>query len=236
MTLFNICRGEYFRPKCKYLGDLTCIFPNAAHLAVTATATPTYIHMLGNVLQYNSPVIVHMNPDRSNISIEVKTRLPNIKKYDEYNDIIEPLSNELKTKLTDFPVTIVYVESLEALGYFHQFLNYELKDQQFVGEAIPENRIFAQYHKDYTQAMKQHIISELIREVPKVRLTLATVALGMGIDAPSLIRIIHVRPPTTLEMMEFYVLLAPNPRIRSFNSLASFSFCKSAALFLPAPP
>jgi hypothetical protein len=41
----------------------------------------------------------------------VKTRLPNIKKYDEYNDIIEPLSNELKTRLTDFPVTIVYVES-----------------------------------------------------------------------------------------------------------------------------
>jgi hypothetical protein len=90
---------------------------------------------------------------------------------------------------------------------------------QFVGEAIPENRIFAQYHKDYTQAIKQHIISELIREVPKVPLTLATVALGMGIDAPSIIRIIHVRPPTTLEMMEFYVLLAPNPRIRFFKSI-----------------
>ena len=60
--------------------------------------------------------------------------------------------------MTDFPVTIIYVESLEALGYFYQFLNYELKDQQFVGEAIPENRIFAQYHKDYTETMKQHII------------------------------------------------------------------------------
>jgi hypothetical protein len=79
---------------------------------VTAIATPTYIHMLGNVLQYNSPVIVQMNPDRSNIFIVVKTRLPNIKKYDEYSDIIEPLSNELRTKLTDFPVTIVDVESL----------------------------------------------------------------------------------------------------------------------------
>jgi hypothetical protein len=55
----------------------------------------------------------------------------------------------------------VYVESLEALGYFHQFLNYELKDQQFVGETIPENRISAQYHKDYTQTMKQHIIFEI---------------------------------------------------------------------------
>jgi hypothetical protein len=42
-------------PKFKYLGDLTCIFPNAAHLAVTATATPKYIHMLGNVLKISFP-------------------------------------------------------------------------------------------------------------------------------------------------------------------------------------
>jgi hypothetical protein len=47
MTLFNFCRGEDFRPKFKHLGDLTCIFPNAAHLAVTATATPKSIHVLG---------------------------------------------------------------------------------------------------------------------------------------------------------------------------------------------
>jgi ATP-dependent DNA helicase RecQ len=101
--------------------------------------------------------------------------------------------------LTDFPVTIVYVESLEALGYFYQFLNYELKDQQFVGEAIPENRIFAQYRKDYTETMKQHIIFEIKREVSKIRLILATVALGMGLDALRITRIIHCRPLTTLE-------------------------------------
>jgi hypothetical protein len=69
-------------------------------------------------------------------------------------------------------------------------------------------------------------------------LTLATVALGMGIDAPRLIRIIHVRPPTTLEMMEFYVLLAPNPRIRSYaiifdifyNGISSFFKCKMQSM------
>ena len=78
MTLFNFCRVEDFRPKFKHLGDLTCIFPNAAHLAVTATATTKSMHVLGKVLQYNSPAIVQMNPDRPNIFNEVNTRLPKI--------------------------------------------------------------------------------------------------------------------------------------------------------------
>ena len=47
--------------------------------------------------------------------------------------------------------------------------------------------------------MKQHIIFEIKREVPKIRLISATVALGMGLDALRITRIIHCRPPTTLE-------------------------------------
>ena len=40
---------------------------------------------------------------------------------------------------------------------------------------------------------------ELCKSNPKLRLVLATVALGMGLNAPSISRIIHCRPPTTLE-------------------------------------
>ena len=47
--------------------------------------------------------------------------------------------------------------------------------------------------------MKNHIISELRKGSPKVRLVLATVALGIGFDSPSIERVIHSRPPTTLE-------------------------------------
>ena len=47
--------------------------------------------------------------------------------------------------------------------------------------------------------MKQHIISELKKDVPKVRLVLATVALGIGFGAPSIDRVIHCRPPASFE-------------------------------------
>ena len=66
-------------------------------------------------------------------------------------------------------------------------------------QPIPENRTFAQYHKDYPESMKKIILRELIKSEPKLRLVLATVALGMGVNAPSIGRIIHCRPPTTME-------------------------------------
>ena len=106
---------------------------------------------------------------------------------------------QLKRELQRFPLTIVYVESLEALGYFYQFLAHFLKDKQYCGEAVPENRIFAQYHKDYTHEMKRHIVTELTKNNLIIRLVLATVALGMGLNAPSVHHIIHCRPPSTLE-------------------------------------
>ncbi|XP_076108871.1 ATP-dependent DNA helicase Q1-like [Mytilus galloprovincialis] len=191
--------GEDFRPKFKQIGELTALFPNAAHLAVTATATPSCIQSLSKILQYINPTIIKVNPDRPNLFLEIKTRLSNLQKFSKYDDIVVPLAQELKTKREKFPLTIVYVESLEALGYFYQFINYELKEEQYIGEAIPENRIFGQFHKDYTSQMKQHILFELRKEEPKLRLVLATVALGMGLDAPAITRIIHCRPPTTLE-------------------------------------
>ncbi|XP_033724737.1 mediator of RNA polymerase II transcription subunit 34-like [Pecten maximus] len=193
--------GEGFRPAFKELGELTCILPHVAHLALTATSTDLRISTLCGILMYKDPAVVKMNPDRPNIYLCVQSRLPNNRKYEKYDEILKPVITELKQKLEKFPLTIMYVESLEALGYFYRFSSHHLGENQYspVGSASPENRIIAQYHKDYTKDMKQLIVSELGKDCPKIRLVFATVALGMGLNAPSIERIVHCRPPTTLE-------------------------------------
>lgn len=47
--------------------------------------------------------------------------------------------------------------------------------------------------------MKTHVITELKKETPTLRLIFATVALGMGLDVRWITRKIHCRPPTTIE-------------------------------------
>ena len=192
-------RGSVFRPVFQKLGDLTCVFPNACHLALTATCTEERKKELVDTLQYRKYSCITVNPDRPNIFLCKRSRLPNIRKYEKLDALIEPIAVEICEKMSDFPLTIMYVESLEALGYFYQSLDKKLGNKQYIGDHIPENRIFAQYHKDYTKQMKNLIVQDLCREKPTIRLVLATVALGMGLDAPSIVRIIHCRPPTTLE-------------------------------------
>ena len=177
------------------------MFPNIPHLALTATATPASTYKLIETLQFRDVCKVLSNPDRPNIYIEVKRRLPNIKKYEKYEEIMDEIIAEIKERKTEYPVTIVYCDNLESLGYCFQYLTFEVGNDASspVGSQKPEDRIIAQYHKDYTSQMKHHIISELRKQKPKIRLILATVALGMGLNAPSVDRIIHMRPPTTLE-------------------------------------
>jgi len=86
-----------------------------------------------------------VNPDRPNIYIDIKPRLPNSQKLEKYGELIGPLAQELKVKLRDFPGTIVYVESLESLGDYYQYLFYTLKELQFypTSDKTPEARLFA---------------------------------------------------------------------------------------------
>ena len=150
-------------------------------------------------MNLKNPTVISENVDRPNIFLEIRKRLPNVKKFDKYDELIKPIAIELKEKKHSFPLTIMYVENIESMGYFFQFLSHELKEDGYNGENIPQNRIFAQYHKDYPDSMKKFIVQEITKQEPKLRLVLATVALGMGVNAPSIVQIIHCRPPTTLE-------------------------------------
>ena len=122
-------------------------------------------------------------------------------KYDQFDTILKPLGTELLEKLSLFPVTIVYINSLETVGYCYQYVSSVLGESQYIPkeEKTPENRIFGQYHRQYTSRMKEYLVGELRKDVPKVRLIFATVALGMGLDSPSIERVIHLQPPTSLE-------------------------------------
>ncbi|KAH3733978.1 hypothetical protein DPMN_040417 [Dreissena polymorpha] len=134
-------------------------------------------------LQFKNCMKVLANPDRPNIYLENKERLPNIHKFEKYDLIISEVLAQLKDNYIDFQVTIMYFDNLESLGYYFQLLCHELGSRAFFPKSstLPEDRIMAQFHKDYTERMKTHIISELRKQNPKVRLVLATVTLRMGL-------------------------------------------------------
>ena len=83
------------------------------------------------------------------------------------------------------------------MGLHSNFFDKHLGKEQyypFGAEALPENRLFAQYHAPQTTAMKDQILKELASPASKVRIIFATMAMGIGVDIP-LRCVIHVGPP-----------------------------------------
>ncbi|XP_071138411.1 uncharacterized protein [Mytilus edulis] len=194
--LKNNSTGESFRPEFMKLGGL---FETAGHLALTSSATQKALKELEVILNYRDTTLIISNPDRPNIYLEIRRRLPNIQKVDKLDELIKPIADQLCEQQSDFPLTVIYVANLESLVYHFRYLEYELKENGYNGINIPKNTLFVQYHSDYPETMKQHIAKDLCQRKPILRLVLATVALSMGLNTLSIKIIIHCRPPTTLE-------------------------------------
>lgn len=88
------------------------------HLLLTATATVSATETLSKVMNLKAQVVVAVKVDRPKVFLEIRNKLPNIKKIEKYDDLIHPIALELKEKMHAFPVTIMYIENLEAMGFF----------------------------------------------------------------------------------------------------------------------
>ena len=154
--------------------------------------------MLLTQLEIKDPFIIKVNPDRPNIMYLKHKRKVSTNTKDDLDLIVGDFCKELMEKRRQFPITIVYTD-LDSITYCYELLNDMMKEKQYEGEAMPENRLFGQFHAFYPEKMKSNILKNLSEPNSCIRLLFATVALGMGINAPCIRRIIHFKPPTSLE-------------------------------------
>ena len=116
--------------------------------------------------------------------------------------ILRPIAlNLLKDKI-HYPLTVIYVP-LKWCGFAYKFFESVLGSLQYYPQncsEISENRLFAQFHASQTKSMKDQILGQLCSSVlSTVRVIFATVAIGMGVDIPSIWQLIHIGPPCSLE-------------------------------------
>ena len=105
---------------------------------------------------------------------------------------------ELLEKKTEYSMTLFYADT-GMINFSYAFIEKTMGRNQYIGAPETENRLFAQYTQVYTDDMKRFIVTELCKENPKIRIVFATVALGMGLNAPHIRQVIYYKPPTSLE-------------------------------------
>ena len=159
---------------------LGAFFPNAVMVALTATANGMDRVKIKNSLHMNNTVEVIGNPDRKNIFYDKVLRETD--ELSSFESILRPIENKLLDENVNYPLTIIYLP-LRWCGFAYKLFENILGKAQYYppgSDAIPERRLFAQYHAPQTLAMKEMILAQLTSELSTIRIIFATVAIGMG--------------------------------------------------------
>ena len=179
---------------------LGAFFPNAAIIALTATANKMDRIKLKDSLNTKNPVEVIGDGDRPNIFYSKVFREGH--EIASYENILMPIAQKWMEMNVKYPITILYLP-LRWCGFAYKLFDTILGSKQYFPPGvhpIPEKRMFAQYHAPQTLAMKEMILRDLTSRSPgTVRVIFATVAIGMGVDIPSIREIIHVGPPSSVQ-------------------------------------
>ena len=191
-------RGDDFRQDYAKLGMLCATFPNVPVIAMTATANKLDREHIKESLALQNCFELIGNPDRKNIYYEKVFRLG--QDIDAFEKICKPIATGLLHMKVDYPLTIIYMP-LRWCGFTYRLFEMILGKKQYYPHdtlALPKNRLFAQFHAPQTTRMKDEILAQLSSKTSNIRVILATVAFGMGVDIRAIRQVIHIGPPRTI--------------------------------------
>jgi len=165
--------GHEFRNDYRALSQLRDRFPGIAIAAFTATATAHVREDILRLLRLEDAKVLQGRIYRDNLQITVRHRIKD--GYDQLRDFLGDHKNESG---------IVYAfsrKSVEAVAHF-------LRQKGFAAEA---------YHAGMPTEQRNKVFHDFVHD--RVRIIVATIAFGMGIDKSNIRYVFHMSLPKTVE-------------------------------------
>ncbi|XP_046391204.1 Werner syndrome ATP-dependent helicase-like [Ischnura elegans] len=170
--------GHDFRSCYRKLGNLRDSLPNVPFLAVTATATPEVKRDIIKSLHLRNPVVTCTGFDRPNLYLKVLPKSSNV------IDDLRPFMFKQDGHWTFKGSTIIYCPTKKKTTSIADCL-------KGLGVECDE------YHADLRLDVRKSVHEKFVKD--KIKVIVATVAFGMGIDKPDVRLIIHYGAPHDIE-------------------------------------
>ncbi len=164
--------GNDFRPDYVELVKLRSIFPSASFLALTATADQTTQEDICNQLQLDNPRVFLSSFERKNITTYAH---PALKRLDKIASILRDYTEECG---------IIYCLSR--------------KDTEKVSSKLNMMGLNTAFYHAGLDAEKRYQVQRDFQN-DEIKIIVATIAFGMGIDKPNIRFVIHYNMPKNLE-------------------------------------
>ena len=155
-------------------------------MALTATATKTLRKDVIDLLGMDNPFVVSVSPDKSNIKYFVTG-------FTTIDKTFGPIADQLIDAQSDMGRSIIFCPRLDDCCKLYRFFKQKLGHRFTIPNGSPDlcrNRIVDMFHSCTEPCIKDSIIKNFSTS-PKLRLVIATVAFGMGVDIHDIRNIIH---------------------------------------------
>jgi len=168
--------GHDFRPSYKEIAIIRREFKTVPIMALTATSTPAVIEDILTTLKIEEVSQYQLSTFRKNLSLSIKTRTP---------DIIYDL--KVETRIDENVSSIIYCQTRKDV---EKVFNVLKEDSQ-----NPE--LYGMYHGGLSAEEKHTTHTQFVND--EVRVLIATVCFGMGVDKPDIRKVINYGAPANIE-------------------------------------
>ncbi len=164
--------GHDFRPDYRHLTEVRKDFPDAACLALTATATPRVREDIKKVLGFDDSQTYLASFDRKNLLLKIADK----------DDPLEQVLDFLYTRKNESG--IIYCFSRRQVDELYT----ELKREGYAAKP---------YHAGLSEGVRNRNQELFIRD--NINIIVATIAFGMGINKPDVRYVVHYDMPKNIE-------------------------------------
>ena len=197
--LSSCCRGQTFRDAFVKIREVRSMMSSTVNvMALTATATSSLKIEVEKLLGMKEPFEIILSPDKSNIIYSVSEIKGEMTNHPLFLYLVE----ELKTKRASMPRVLIYCKNKPDCATLYRFFQRnmatEFTEPPGASPRIPECRLVDMFMKGTETEVKDCIIRHFTKPSP-LRIVIATVAFGMGVNCSEVNLVIHVGSPKDVE-------------------------------------
>lgn len=183
-----------FRECFLKLGELRSLI-SATFIVLTATVTEETKQEIFDVLLMREPCEIVESPNKTNIMYSVHC----LNKDDNLNYVFKWLTDELIEKGTNCPRAIIYCQTIKQCSLLYAVLKSNIGGKNYLNPNNKHMVLLEMFHSCSPEANKKEILQSFQQIDGTIRLLVATIAFGMGIDSKGVTTVVHFGPSKNVE-------------------------------------
>ena len=192
ISIIVLCRGDQFRVEFSHLGEVWSLLPpNVKIMALTVTATITLRSEVCGVLGMKDQYVVTVSPEKKNVILQMSNS-----SLWRVHSTLSYRNSRWKGLTWDAQLSTVKIKKRAQLYLlFRLALNREFTEPVGYPD-LPQFRMVDMFTSGTHPSMKESIISLLTKPSSEsvIRMLIATVAFGMGVNPPDIRHVYHCGP------------------------------------------